>query len=395
MEHHVKDLSELGARLRQAQEDGLAEGHDLSRVRDRFLGSARPVRRATWAALAAAAMLSVVAVVLFVRIGPGRIAPAVPAFVIGAGRAGQIGEPVVGGVDANGALRFPDGTTVLLRPDAVGQVLAVSDVGARVVLTRGEAVVSVVHKAQAKWTFEAGPFRVAVTGTQFDLGWDAPAGRFWIQMKYGSVLVSGPGIQGDRPVSDGQRLELNVAEPAPPSASAAEAEPGVGPAAPAAPSAARTVAPPRRSAIWQDLADQGDFSKAIESAEAEGYESLIERLNATDLMALSNAARYANSAGRAKQAYGAIRRRFPKAPEAAVAAFHLGRFAPPGPESAEWFETYLREQPNGSLRREALGRLLESRAHGSDTARAADVARRYLAEYPEGPHAGLARRLLQ
>jgi outer membrane protein assembly factor BamD (BamD/ComL family) len=61
--------------------------------------------------------------------------------------------------------------------------------------------------------------------------------------------------------------------------------------------------------------------------------------------------------------------------------------------AARWFETYLAEQADGNLRREAAGRAMEAwqRAGARDRARAA--ALEYLRQYPNGVQAPLARRL--
>jgi len=60
-----------------------------------------------------------------------------------------------------------------------------------------------------------------------------------------------------------------------------------------------------------------------------------------------------------------------------------------------WFETYLAEQPRGALAPAALDRLLETSIRLGDKARALTIARRYLAQYPGGPHAEQARELIE
>jgi outer membrane protein assembly factor BamD (BamD/ComL family) len=101
---------------------------------------------------------------------------------------------------------------------------------------------------------------------------------------------------------------------------------------------------------------------------------------------------------RAVQAYGALRTRFPGTPEAATAAFILGRIAQDqnrdDAHAAGWFGLYLREQPNGELAADALGRLVEASDRMHDEAGAVRAAERYLAAYPTGPHAEYARRVL-
>ena len=62
---------------------------------------------------------------------------------------------------------------------------------------------------------------------------------------------------------------------------------------------------------------------------------------------------------------GAMRRRFPSSTAAGTAAFTLGRIVFEKQQdyyrAASWFETYLREQPNGPLMGDAFGRLMEAR----------------------------------
>ena len=102
------------------------------------------------------------------------------------------------------------------------------------------------------------------------------------------------------------------------------------------------------------------------------------------------------SQGRAdieRNALLACRSRFKGQPAAARAAYLLGRSTGAG-EAASWFETYIREQPAGALAREASGRLIESQQRAGNVAATREAASRYLATYPDGPHASLARQVL-
>lgn len=88
-----------------------------------------------------------------------------------------------------------------------------------------------------------------------------------------------------------------------------------------------------------------------------------------------------------------LRRAHPGTSQAAIAAAYLGRDAARSgqPDAARrWFETYLQEQPSGSLEREASGQLIELTTGSEQTER----ARTYLAHHPNGPHAPLAQRVL-
>ena len=174
-----------------------------------------------------------------------------------------------------------------------------------------------------------------------------------------------------------------VAEPAP----ASTIVPGEGGSSPL-PSAA--VA---RQPSWQELSAAGKYNEALAAAERAGFAQEIERASSPDLAALADAARYAARPALARQALLAQRRRFGAR---GSSAFVLGKIAADqqgsAAEAVRWFETYLREEPNGALAEQALGRLLLFKKGDPPTARA--IAQRYLERYPGGIHAPLARSLL-
>lgn len=132
------------------------------------------------------------------------------------------------------------------------------------------------------------------------------------------------------------------------------------------------------------------------AVEAAGFERVCSSSGASDLALLADAARLAGKVPRATAALTALRQRFAGSPQAAQAAFTLGRIAfdrrGAYGEAARWFGTYLREAPSGPLTREASGRRLEALFRAGD-ASARDAAAQYLARYPGGPHADLARRV--
>jgi len=138
--------------------------------------------------------------------------------------------------------------------------------------------------------------------------------------------------------------------------------------------------------------------KALAAAELEHFSVVCRLASGRDVLLLGNTARFAGSAKRADQAYRAVRERFPHTHEAAMAAFFLGRIAYDDwrrfPEAARWFDTYLTDEPDGILTREASGRLMEAQRAAGSRARASETATSYLARYPNGPHAPLARSLI-
>jgi hypothetical protein len=150
----------------------------------------------------------------------------------------------------------------------------------------------------------------------------------------------------------------------------------------------------RHAETWQDLERSGQFERAVEEVERIGPGTIYELANTEDLTTLARAARFA---GREDVSTGALlscRRRFPVSRESALAAYFLGRSAPPI-EAAEWFSTYLAEQPDGVWAREASGRMIEAHRASGNTRGARDAAQRYLIRYPTGPHADFARTVLE
>ena len=182
--------------------------------------------------------------------------------------------------------------------------------------------------------------------------------------------------------------------PAPPSASVAFSAPRVELSPPA---------PPERPRSLGEHEDGGDATDAPSGAPsgtdtAGGLQNACATASAGDLMALGDAARSNGQRSRAVQIYEAIRARFGGTDLASIASFHLGQLAfDQGGSLAEarrGFATYLAERPNGPLAQEALGRMLEvERAAGASTT-ARSLAETYLDRFPRGPHATLARSLL-
>ena len=110
---------------------------------------------------------------------------------------------------------------------------------------------------------------------------------------------------------------------------------------------------------------------------------------------LGDAARLGGSSTRAVQAFASLRQRFPGSPEAAAAAFLLGRIAQDQSRdyagAAGWYARYLSEQPGGGFAADAAGRLVEAEDRRGDEASARRAAERYLAAYPSGSHAAYAK----
>ncbi len=407
MEHTMSPLTRLGKTVAEAQDRALARTPLRVRMDDlHAVRRPRPShRRLLVSALAAALLLSVGAVLFMVRSSPLPLT-----FQTGAEpEPGRVGAWLAASEGVDIPIHFSDGTKLDLAGGSRARIAAVYQEGADIVLEKGQLTADVVHRERTRWTVAVGPFEVHVVGTRFAVSWDAGLETLDLTLHEGAVVVTGPKLGDGRSVRAGETLHISAPIEAAPSAAplAATAVPvPTTPSAPthAAPSLSETTAPPPplpapAPPSFRDLAIQGQYRDALAAAEAEGFEGLCEGASAADLSLLGDTARYAGSVGRARQAYTALRRRFPGDPRAGSAAFVLGRiaFEQAGAyaEAATWFSTYLREQPGGALAREAAGRIMEARERSGDMAGARAAAESYLASYPTGPHAAKAKGLLE
>jgi ferric-dicitrate binding protein FerR (iron transport regulator) len=309
-------------------------------------------------------------------------------------------------------VHFSDGTLVTMSSATVARVTETNQRGATIALEHGSLSLAVVHRAASEWHVAAGPFTVLVTGTKFDVRWIASEGRLTLDLHEGSVTVTGPTLgDGGKRMLPGDTLRVSMpaatgALPVLPSAvdgGPMVAAPAGEPEAPIVRPGEEANALPKDPAIkdataWRQMALDGHYAQALAAAEAEGFEAVCRRASVADLLLLGDSARFAGSPKRAEHALGLVRKRAVGSHEAAMAAFALGRLASSEQANfgaaARWFQTYLREEPGGRLAREAMGRLIESQSAAGDTAGARLTASAYLAKYPAGPHAGLARSVL-
>lgn len=426
MARPVTPLGSLGEKVATTLEaDAVNRGRAIEEARRGFLTQAihgpvakRPVGRSL--ALAMAAALSVVAVAWFAlsrRPAPLQFDVDGAAGVAQSWLAAPSARPMV--------VSFSDGTILHIDPSSRARVVDIDQHGASISLESGLIHADVVHTSHSAWKMIAGPFSIRVTGTRFDVRWDSASQKFSIAVREGSVGVSGSIVGAERPVRAGEKLLASVvqgrldlisadttatAEPAPvdddhggeprgdntglPSSAAG---------APPAPSLGATTASAdalsKDYGAWRELAKSGDLRRAFAAAEARGFQGVCDSASPSDLLVLGDAARLSGRPDRATEALLALRQRYPRDPRRAAAAFALGKVAfdqrHAYGQAAEWFATSVREQPNGPLAREASGRQLEALRNAGDSAGAQRAAREYLARYPDGPHADVARSVLK
>jgi len=303
-------------------------------------------------------------------------------------------------------LRFSDGTAMDLSPGTRARVAALSRHGASLSLETGRISANVVHRNFADWTIGAGPYLVRVVGTEFDVAWDPDLENLEVEVRRGTVKVSGPVLADDQSVSTEQRLTVSLRErratihTLDSEASLTDVPPAEMPSAEGAdlrgPENARSASPGDLSAQWITLYRQGDYDKALELVDRLGFDSVARASGPDDLMKLYDLVRIAKQPTRAIRVLLIARRRFPTSEAASIAAYKLGTtYAEKGQhaEAARWFVQYLREPGSRKLAPEALGRLMESQERLGWHERAEATAHKYLSVYPNGPHRDYAQRL--
>ncbi|WP_437821386.1 FecR domain-containing protein [Sorangium sp. So ce1078] len=429
-----RSLIDLGRRVAALQDQAPEARLDHARGRAR-LGAAElrappPTRplAVRLSAMSAAALL-VIAIVAGVVTRPRPLQ-----FSLGAGEPGAVGAWIAASSTAELPIRFSDGSWLLLAPGGRARVAAIDADGAEIALERGALDLSIVHRDHTRWKVRVGPFQVHVIGTRFETRWDPTTEQLVVALRDGAITVSGPLVGDARAVRAGERLTISPAKgtlqvgaldeasaPAPmamipsapaPSAQPVEVTPNVpspGPparaveAAPPSPrvraSAEVTAAPARLAALdWRALALEARYKDALAAAELEGFDAICAAASAGDLRILGDVTRLGGNPARAEQAFASLRARFPGSPEAATAAFMLGRIAQDQSKdyagAAGWFTRYLSERPGGENAAEAAGRLVEVADKMGDEAGARRAAEHYLAAHPSGPHAAYARGVL-
>jgi transmembrane sensor len=401
--------------LRDAQDTALEQSNNVRVVRERMPSRPPIEERRFKRPLAVAATLSLAAAIVLGIIGL-RHAPTAISFEVGDKKEiGRVETWIAAPDGANLPIKFSDGSDVTVEPGARARVTKLDEHGAHVLLERGRAVATVVHRENTHWQVAAGPFLVSVIGTRFAVSWDPVSEVFRLHLHEGRVLVSGSFLRDAQSVSTGQTLRASCKEgrseivevqagggiepaagvdPAAAMDRTPESVDSNDPAGSAQSASSRAAEGSSRKVTWQELAAAGKYREALESAERSGFDAECRHASGKDLLALGDAARLAGNASRARQAYLAAR---DKIPGGGRASYGLGLLAFDQQldfgEAARWFEAYVSGHPGGALRREAEGRLIEAWQRAGDSDKARRAAARYLLDYPTGAHAALARQL--
>jgi hypothetical protein len=379
------------------QRERLAREHALQEQQER---QQAPVRWWRWGIGVALAAAAAVALVLWVV---PRDETGIECYTADGRR--MVEGQRVAAPEGGDALRFADGTRVDLIPGSVLRAERLANRKVELVLERGRLEARVRAAAKRTWLYRAGPYRVRVVGTAFSVDWKARTRRLAVAVARGVVRVSGGAIPaGGRRIAAGQRIEADPREArvleaprkprrAPPQVPSLDS----GPAA-SSPEDAATGTPKARpravSRRWQRLMLKGKHEAAWREAKRVGLSRLEARASASDLLLLADLARLRGRPGRARRILLTVRRRFARRAQAALAAFELGRLAAARGDhaaAARLFGVYLEEQPRGGRAADALGRRMVSLRKLGRLDEARRLARAYLAAYPGGTYAGVAR----
>ena len=404
-----KSPMEFGALVARTQDDARRDGPIVREVADQLFAEPysrlaekriRTRRRAGAAAVLSAACAAAV-LVTYTATLPAPLGITIDGTIV----ARPMGMFVEAAPGEKKPIRFTDGSRVVLAPSASARIVDTSEDGASVLVERGEVEVSVVHRDDTRWRFDVGPYTVRVTGTAFVVSWSPDTGLFSLTLGEGSVEVAGPALVKSRSVVAGETLKAWPRErkvmlvsndsghdtsPAPTKQVAVRASTSVSEID--APS--RDIVPP---AVEGEILSN-EFSPTNIYKKIFPIPAAPEGVDADDLLKQAARERAAGDFESAKQTYAVIRRGFPGTQAAAAAAFSLGRTAydidRDFDAAVDWFQTFLLEYRGHALKREAMGRLMESYVKAARRSDAVDSAERYLSRYQDGPHAPLARSII-
>ena len=106
------------------------------------------------------------------------------------------------------AILFSEGSEITLGESARTRVDGLTANGGRVVVESGTVQARIVPRKHARWTLEAGPYTIRVTGTAFKVHWSWTDELLDVQMQRGSVVVTGPLASTGVTLTAGMRLTV-------------------------------------------------------------------------------------------------------------------------------------------------------------------------------------------
>ena len=443
----MSSMKQFGKDIAAAQDHVLTTDDLVAESRSEFLARAADMgsadgRTRVFVGVAAVAGALAAAVLIMIFIGGGSLT----ATLGDDERPIEVGEWISAPADSPVPILFSDGSSVELQPLSGARIVEIGENGARFLLEKGIADVSVTHSDDTLWVFDVGPYEVEVTGTEFKVAWDPAEQSFLLDLLDGGVVVSGPMVASGRAINEGETFRVWVGESRMEIASRGLLEESSGVISQetlvedndeaqtkqekiaieevledSTDENSETTQKPRttneesassvisqtgsdvldepEATTWRELIRAGQYAAAVSQAEEAGFESVTGGCTASELLSLGDAARLSRKWERADQCYKKVREGFEDTRHATTAAYSLGRMAFDQQylyaKSIHWLEVYLSESNGGGLAREALGRLMEARFRAGDSSGAEETAARYLESYPNGPHAAYGHQLLE
>lgn len=260
-----------------------------------------------------------------------------------------------------------------------------------------------VRPGVRRWNVDAGIATVVVLGTRFTVERSERTVR--IDVRRGAVAVRSEALEGlVRTVRAGESLVVRDSD-APVARRAAEGraleeEEPASPEREAADQPRRTAQGPRaRAASWRELVGRGEYDQAWAALEREGVTRRAARASASELLAMADVARRSGRVSDAAALLERAVRDHPSEPDAALAAFTLGRLEADTRgdhgRAAAAFERAVALGLPSSLASDARARLASSLARAGRRDEARGPAREYLERAPDGPYSRAMRAILE
>lgn len=149
---------------------------------------------------------------------------------------------------------------------------------------------------------------------------------------------------------------------------------------------------------WLSLAERGEYAAAFQAVDqVGGFDAVVTRSSAEELMSLADVARAAGQQGRAIQALRRVVQLYPDDPNAPVAAMLLGNLLHRAGDAKGAREAYALNRslsPQGDFAEDALAREFEVALEAADIEQARVLATQYEREFPEGRRLGEIREQL-
>ncbi|MDX2019714.1 MAG: hypothetical protein SF187_05690 [Deltaproteobacteria bacterium] len=395
MEDRDREIAQFIAPAAQVWDERREAMRNPERARDGFLRAASQRHTSKLHALRpwllASSLGFAASVVAFIALRPTAREVAVPqptSFAAHITPLPATGAWVTAALDRAFPMQFEEGTNVALQGGATAKIAANQKALAKIVLRSGRLRADVTPRVK-HWDFvagEQGVFVVEVTGTSFDMAWDAPAETLFVQMHHGQVRVHGDCLAKDIILNAGDAQDIRC----PPQAAAA-------PAMESPPSSSPRPRDVVATAPWQSLVRAGDFAGAVRAISRLGLERNLNRLSAADAIAVGDALRLGGQQKRAARLYEHVWESSDDR-AASIAAFTLGRMADEQSRSptraSQWFARSYQRAPRGPMSEEAGWRHIESLKAAKLDAQAVAAARAFVKAHPSGAYTQLAQKLI-